>query len=858
MFFRAVAAAPGYADALSFPYRPFTFIEDPPAQVAITIEGQEQTGGNTADTPVFRDRGSFKFGAKIKNTTNGRFIERLSLLMDGKTVNDFDGGVSTADVDYRIAAPGHHILEAIATDDLGISGAAPPVHIFIPPPNPGRVFFLNKSGDWNDPSNWDVPGNPGVPGVDDFAIIGTNSVRLTSNVTIAAASLNGGTLSFASTGTPSGPKTLTVNYFFTIAAGTITTNIIIPNGSTCEFLNDVDVPFSGDLTYAGSVRFHGRGGIAKVTRSAASAAGAIAPDSDNPDNFLDGVGGFFHAVGNTVVQAGTAVVNTVKSGAQFVTDRIAGGLGGSSKRPPPATHAPKPRKIDIAAHSIVGVVAAVPAPLASIPRLLSNNSGTLVASGGGNLVASGGGNLVASGGGNLIATNAKLISQDGGGLISQDGGGLVASGGGNVKIGGNTGSAASRTHAATAPAAFVIEGGETNIDNLTIEGPVLLNGGTLSGSGLVLGDVTNNGGFITPGHSAGAIAVLGNFSQGANGTMVLENGGPDPTQFDQLRVTGSAALGGKLVVNTIDGYTPDAADMFNPLEYSSMTGAFSSISGNAQVSFGATGAVATVNPAVPNAPGSKLLNIATRLRVEQGDNALIGGFYITGSASKKVLIRALAPSLSRKGVAGTLDDPTLELDRDDTVNRKFNDDWQQGDRSQIPSFLEPEDARESVIVATLAPGPHTAIVSGKGSSTGVAIVEVYDLEGAAPEALANISTRGLVQTGDNVMIGGLIIGGTTPTKVLIRAIGPSLGTQGVAGTLADPALELVDSNGNTTNGNQDWRNDDESAIAATGVPPTSDREAAILATLVPGNYTAIVRGKDGSTGVALVEAYNLQ
>lgn len=265
------------------------------------------------------------------------------------------------------------------------------------------------------------------------------------------------------------------------------------------------------------------------------------------------------------------------------------------------------------------------------------------------------------------------------------------------------------------------------------------------------------------------------------------------------------------------------------------------------------GAIAAVNPAVANTPAAKLLNIATRMRVDTGDNALIGGFYITGAGTKKVLIRALAPSLS--GVAGRLDDPTLELDRDDPASRQFNDDWQQGDTSQIPDGFASKDARESLIVATVAAGPHTAIVSGKGSATGVAIVEVYDLEGTAPEALANISTRGLVQTGDNVMIGGLIIGGTTPTKVLLRAIGPSLTAQGIQGALQDTELELVDSNGNTVNTNQDWRNEQEGDIAATGVPPSDNREAAIIATLVPDAYTAIVRGKDGTTGVALVEAY---
>ena len=168
--------------------------------------------------------------------------------------------------------------------------------------------------------------------------------------------------------------------------------------------------------------------------------------------------------------------------------------------------------------------------------------------------------------------------------------------------------------------------------------------------------------------------------------------------------------------------------------------------------------------------------------------------------------------------------------------------------------IPPSSELESAIVATLEPGAHTAVLRGKNDGTGVGLVEVYDLESGSPVQLANISTRGQVQTGDNVMIGGFIIGGTYPAKVLLRAIGPSLP---IDGALQNPTLELVDSNGAIIS-NDNWRATQEAAIIATTVPPRSDNEAAIVATLVPGAYTAIVRGKDDTIGVALVERYNLQ
>ena len=250
---------------------------------------------------------------------------------------------------------------------------------------------------------------------------------------------------------------------------------------------------------------------------------------------------------------------------------------------------------------------------------------------------------------------------------------------------------------------------------------------------------------------------------------------------------------------------------------------------------------------------AQLGNISTRLSVGVGNNVLIGGFIITGSQPKKVIARAIGPSLS---VSGTLSDPILELHDSTGASIATNDNWQDSPNKQeiIDSTIPPTNDKESAILMTLDPGAYTAIVRGANSGTGVALVEVYDLDQSVDSKLANISTRGFVQTGDNVMIGGLIILGTEAAEMIVRAIGPSLP---IAGALADPTLDLHDQNGAVIASNDNWRSDQEAEIIATTIPPTNDAESAIVATLAPGPYTAIVSGKNNTTGIALVEAYQL-
>jgi CSLREA domain-containing protein len=258
----------------------------------------------------------------------------------------------------------------------------------------------------------------------------------------------------------------------------------------------------------------------------------------------------------------------------------------------------------------------------------------------------------------------------------------------------------------------------------------------------------------------------------------------------------------------------------------------------------------TVTPTV-------LGNISTRLLVGTGDNVLIGGFIVTGTQPKKVIVRAIGPSLTPLGIAAALADPILELHGPGTFTTITNDNWRSDQEAEIiATTIPPANDLESAIVATLPANnsAYTAVVRGANDGTGVGLVEVYDLDRTVDSKLANISTRGEVLTGDNVMIAGMIVLGGGTQRVIIRAIGPSLP---FAGKLADPTLELRDANGALIRSNDNWRTDQEAEIIATGIPPANDLESALIAILPAGGvpYTATVRGVNGTTGVALVEIY---
>ncbi len=735
---------------------------------------------------------------------------------DGSVLEARTAGTSFT-LPYFTTVGGDHLIGGYGINAAGIKGFAPPFYIRIKPPE-GKIFTRVSAGNWNEAAKWhDALGATGVPGLNDFAILGGVSVSITQDVTVYGVSLNGGTITGAGGG-------LTVTQAFTIIAGKLSgLNAIVGPSGTMAMIGDSDVPMSGSLINNGTFKLTGRGSIVPVP----SSSGAKALSAPQPNGFFDGL------------------VTAITNAGRWIIARL-------STPPPPPSQPPVTPPPVKAPRTIVTSVFKNTGQLVG-PILVNASGNTIVATDGATLIGQDGSSLLGQDGSSLIGQDGNsLIGQDGTSLIGQDGASIVT-----------TSSRSVQAHAATAPGAstgYVQTSGETSLGGLLLIGDVSLEGGVLSGSGMIGGSLTNSGGFVSPGNSPGKISIVGNYVQGVDGTLIVEDGGPYPNEYDQLAVTGTATLGGKLEVKLIDGYEPDPLDTFAPIGAGSVSGSFASVSSNAKASVDANGLLVSADPALPSPESAKPLNISTRLSVQTGDNVLIAGFIVNGPAgsTKKVLVRALGPTLSDFGVPGALANPVLELH---TSNGAVitNDDWKSTQQAEIEATgLQPSKDVESAIIATLPVGANTAILKGQNNTTGVGLVEVYDLEGETPGVqLANISTRGKVDTGDNVMIGGFIIGGTEPTTVLVRALGPTLSDFGVAGVLADPVLELHDSNGNILT-NDDWRSTQALEISALGLAPSKDTESAISATLVPGAYTAIVSGKDGSAGVALIEVYNIQ
>ena len=260
----------------------------------------------------------------------------------------------------------------------------------------------------------------------------------------------------------------------------------------------------------------------------------------------------------------------------------------------------------------------------------------------------------------------------------------------------------------------------------------------------------------------------------------------------------------------------------------------------------------------PKSRASQFLNISTRGFVAPNDHALIGGFILNGSYSKRILVRGLGPSLSGAGLSGVLNDPMLEI-RDQDGNVHFsNDDWQDTQKSEIEETnLAPHNDREAAIVLRTFPaGNYTVLLRDAAGGSGIGLIEIYDLTPTVGR-MANVSTRGLIETGDRAMIGGVIIGGgNNSEQIVTRALGPSLANVGITDSLADPTLELRSSSG-LVSANDDWKTNQRALIEQIGIAPTSDLESAIVSDLSPGTYTAIVRGKGDGAGTGLVEFYHL-
>jgi autotransporter-associated beta strand protein len=409
--------------------------------------------------------------------------------------------------------------------------------------------------------------------------------------------------------------------------------------------------------------------------------------------------------------------------------------------------------------------------------------------------------------------------------------------------------------------ATTINAGKLTVDGSITSAVTVNNGGTLGGSGTTRDVMVKSGGIVAPGESQ-TLHISGNYAQNAGGVLKIEVLGADPNTSSRLDITGNATIDGTLEIRFLNGLLPTSGEVIKVFNLAGgLSGSFAQIifpdlraGFQFQPEFvNGTYQVRALNDGVP---ATGFLNISTRMQVGTGDNALIGGFIVTGTAAKKVIIRAIGPSLA--SLSGRLADPTLEL-RDSAGALLFsNDDWTQSSQAQeiMQSGLAPAHEHEAAIIATLSPGSYTAVMRGVNNSTGIGVVEVYDLATNVSAKLANISSRGFVQTGDNVMIGGFITGNQA-MHVMVRAIGPSLTQFGIATALADPTLTLHNAQGAILAFNNDWRDTEQMAIEGTGIRPTDTKESAILATLPPGNYTAIVRGLNDTMGVGLVEVYHL-
>jgi len=334
-------------------------------------------------------------------------------------------------------------------------------------------------------------------------------------------------------------------------------------------------------------------------------------------------------------------------------------------------------------------------------------------------------------------------------------------------------------------------------------------------------------------------------------------------------------LEGDVGSGNVNGFAPNGAKTATFGGFSQPTGVSKDAAGNVFISDNARGTIHKIAPngtrtifatglfnpqyLVFEPPTAQLTSISTRVSVGTGNDVSIAGFIISGTQPKEVLIRGLGPTLGHFGVMNALQDPTLQLHSGNTVLAS-NNDWQSAPNSdQIPTNLRPPDPRESAILITLAPGAYTAIEAGNNNTTGVGLVEVYDLNTAVFSELTSISTRGFVQTGDNVMIGGFInAGGNGSTEVLVRALGPTLRSFGVTDALPDPTIQVANANGQIVASNDNWKTTQQSAIQVTGLAPPNDLEPAVLITLPNAAHTAVVSGKNGATGVALVEVYKIR
>ena len=391
----------------------------------------------------------------------------------------------------------------------------------------------------------------------------------------------------------------------------------------------------------------------------------------------------------------------------------------------------------------------------------------------------------------------------------------------------------------------------------------------------------NNGGTADAGMQVNVRADSGPFAVTAPNTAINATGGSPLTVNWNVNNTTAAPVsaanvkislstdGGNTFPTTLLASTPnDGSEAVTVPNVSSTTARIKvEAVGNIFFDISDTNFTITSNGAVPGLVG----NVSTRLPVGTGDNVLIEGFIVQGPAgsTKKILVRAIGPFLTQFGVTDALANPTLEIRDASGVLIAMNNDWKNtqvggiitGDQAAEinASGLAPSNDLESAIIADLAPGSYTAVMRGLNNTTGTGIVDAYDMSAASPARLANIATRGLIQPGDKLMIAGFIIQNGS-VRAVVRAIGPSLVQFGITNALPDTTLQLRDQNGAIVIENDDWQSNPQQKqeLEATGLQPTNSLEAAVIATIQPGQYTAQVRGKPESTGIGVVEVYFLQ
>ncbi|MEP6810017.1 MAG: choice-of-anchor tandem repeat GloVer-containing protein, partial [Chthoniobacterales bacterium] len=590
IFFRVLAQnndATAAAFGRSMPCGPFTITAAMPPHV--TVHPPSATGGTGTQADPFilsGDRLAFSADAIV---AAGRTLAALALEIDGSVITQTAPASGAANV--PMPGLGDHVLRAIAADDLGaVARAAGAIFVRVissPASNhsthgskgsganasttTGKVFTAVADGNWADPSTWrDQQGQPGVPYLEDMAIIGAHTVTITPSTTVfaQALTLRGGHLvgNVSDTGYNEGTASqLKVSGAFTISSATLEGWMHIESNGLLELQNADDIQFIPGASGLVAL-FENKGGC--NVHGAAGIVGAHNFFNESPLTFLP------------PLQASAALPTNPALGSRLVQAVTGGGSISSQEA----------AKTGIDGSTLVSI---------RVAGILGENGSGLLNRG--NVISNDGGTLISQDGNSLIGQDGNgLIGQDGNGIVGQGGGNIVGQGGGNINPASSNSSGPAGVGEPVTP--ITITGGEVNLDGVTLLGSVILNGGVLTGNGIIYGDLTNNGGYISPGHSAGHLIVAGNFTQEAGGTLILETGGFLPSQYDVLQVAGNATLGGRLDLKVINGYEPSTSDTFAPLIFGSASGSFASISSNAQITVTSNGVLVSADPTLPNPP----------------------------------------------------------------------------------------------------------------------------------------------------------------------------------------------------------------------------------------------------------------